>query len=191
MGFFDALLGRRKVAGPAKRDRLFAISTAYVTLQTSFGVRPRGVAALVFQPLATGDFAQIVKDMEEVVRATGEETGTRIETKADDFGYRWMILYDPDVEDLVVGVNAVAEALETGGYGDRLLAAVFVFEDDQGKPVYFIYNYKRGFWYPFVPAPGAQQRSVERELQVKAQIGGELPIEPELERWFPLWGVPI
>ena len=191
MGFLDALLGRRKVAGPAKRDRLFAISTAYVTLQTSFDVRPRGVAGLVFQPLATGDFAQIVREMEEVVRSTGEETGTQVESRDDEFGYRWIVLRDPDVEDLVVGVNAVSEALQIGGYGDRLLAAVFAFQDAQGKPVYFIYNYKRGWWYPFVPAPGEQQRSVERELQLKAQIGSELPTEPELERWFPLWGVPI
>ena len=191
MGFLDALLGRRKVAGPAKSDRLFAISTAYVTLQTSFDIAPRGVAGLVFQPLATSDFAQIVKDMEEVVRSTGEETGTQVETSDDSFGYRWMILRDTDVEDLAVGVNAVSEALEAGGYGERLLAAVFAFEDASKHPVYFIYNYKRGFWYPFVPAPGEQARSVERELQLKAQIGTELPIEPELERWFPLWGVPI
>jgi hypothetical protein len=191
MGFLDALLGRRKVAGPAKTDRLFAISTAYVTLQTSFDIAPRGVAGLVFQPLPTSDFTQIVKDMEEVVRSTGEETGTQVETSDDSFGYRWMILRDPDVEDLTVGVNAVSEALESGGYGDRLLAAVFAFEDASKKPVYFIYIYKRGFWYPFVPAAGEQSRNVERELQLKAQIGGELPIEPELERWFPLWGVPI
>src|SRR3954471_21311986 len=118
MGFLDALLGRRKGVGPAKTDRLFAISTAYVTLQTSFDIAPRGVAGLVFQPLATGDFTQIVRDMEEVVRATGEETGTKLETKDDQFGYRWMILRDDDVEDLVVGVNAVSEALESGGYGD-------------------------------------------------------------------------
>ena len=59
-------------------------------------------------------------------------------------------------------------------------------------PIYFIYNYKRGYWYPFVPRTGAkQQRSTERELQLKAQIGSELPIEPEIERWFPLWGIPI
>ena len=31
----------------------------------------------------------------------------------------------------------------------------------------------------------------ERELQVKAVLGPELPFEPELERWFPLWGIPI
>jgi hypothetical protein len=191
MGFLDALLGRRKVAGPAKKDRLFALSTAYVTLDTSHDVHSRGVAAIVFQPLATADFNQIVSEMEEVVRSTGTETGTTIETTDDSFGYRWMVLRDPDVEDLVVGVNAVHEALEIGGYGDRVLAAVFAFEDGQGKPLYFIYNVKRGSWYPFVPAPGDQQRSVERELQLKAQIDGELPIEPELERWFPLWGVPI
>src|SRR3954452_20379439 len=115
MGFLDALLGRRKVAGPAKQDRLFAISPAYVALQTSFDVSPRGVAGLVFQPLATGDFAQIVRGVERVVRYMGEETGTRLETKDDEFGYRWMVLRDDDVEDLVVGVNAVSEALQVGG----------------------------------------------------------------------------
>jgi len=191
MGFLDALLGRRKVAGPAKTDRLFAISTAYVTLQTSFDIAPKGVAGLVFQPLSTSDFSQIVRDMEEVVRSTGEETGTQVDSSDDSFGYRWMILRDTDVEDLAVGVNAVSEALEGGGYGDRLLAAVFAFQDSKKQAVYFIYNYKRGSWYPFVPAPGEQSRNVERELQIKAQIGSELPIEPELERWFPLWGVPI
>jgi hypothetical protein len=42
-----------------------------------------------------------------------------------------------------------------------------------------------------VPAKGSQQRDSERELRLKAQIGAELPIEPELERWFPLWGIPV
>ena len=102
-----------------------------------------------------------------------------------------MVLHDDDIEDLVVGVNAVSDALAVGGYGDRVLAAVFAFEEADGQPVYFIYNYKRGTWYPFVPAGGEQQRNTERELQIKAQLGAELPIEPELERWFPLWGIPI
>jgi hypothetical protein len=71
-----------------------------------------------------------------------------------------------------------------------LLAAVFAFEEE-GRPMYFIYNFKRGFYYPFVPAPGSQKRNTERELQLKAQIGAELPIEPELQRWFPLWEIPL
>jgi PspAB-like protein len=189
MGFLDALLGRRKLKGPAP-DRLFAITTAAVTLDTSHGIRTRGSAAIVFQPLATEDFRQIATEMEEVVRGTGDETGTTLDTVDDTYGYRWMVFRDPEVEDLAVAVNAVSDALALGGYAERVLCAVFAFENAQG-PIYFIYNYKRGSWYPFVPAAGEQQRSNERELQVKAQIGAELPIEPELERWFPLWGIPI
>ena len=190
MGFLDSLLGRSRTAKPAKQDRLFAISTAHVALSTEHGIENAGRAGLVFQAQATSNFAQIVRDAEEVLRATGEETGTKVTTTEDDFGYRWVVLEDDDVEDLVVGVNAVKDALDTGGYGNRVLAAVFAFKES-GRPLYFIYNVKRGSWYPFVPAPGQQQRNTERELQLKAQLGNELPIEPELERWLPLWGVPL
>jgi hypothetical protein len=190
MGFLDALLGKRKIKGPAP-DRLFAITTAAVALEAEHGVRTRGAAAIVFQPLATGDFRQIAEEMEEVVRGTGEETGTTMETTDDSYGYRWMVLRDDDIEDLAVGVNAVSDALQLGGYGDRVLCAVFAFEDADHHPIYFIYNYKRGTWYPFVPAGGQQQRNTERELQIKAQVAAELPLENELERWFPLWGAPI
>jgi hypothetical protein len=190
VGFLDVLTGRRKLAAPAP-DRLFAISTAYVTFETSLGITSRGTAAIVFQPLATADFESIVRDMEEVVRATAKDSGTVVDSSDDSFGFRWLVLRGSDFDDLVVGINAVGGALETGGYGERVLCAVFAFEDSSKRPLYWIYNYKRGSFYPFVPAPGEQQRDNERELRLKAQIGAELPVEPELERWFPLWGIPI
>ncbi len=190
MGFLDVLTGKRKLAGPAP-DRLFAITTAYVTLETSLGITSRGSAAIVFQPLATVDFESIVREMEEVVKATAGDSGTTVETSDDSYGFRWLILRGSGFEDLVVGINAVSGALETGGYGDRVLCAVFAFEDSKKRPLYWIYNYKRGAFYPFVPAGGEQQRDNERELVLKAQIGKELPVEQELERWFPLWGIPI
>ncbi len=190
MGLLDILTGKRKLAKPAP-DRLFAMSTGGVTLDTELGQKSAVKAAIVFQPLATGDFDQIVADMEEIVGGTGEDTGTTVEKQDDTFGYRWMILRDPDFEDLVTGINAISGELEVGGYGDRILAAVFPFEDEAGRRVYWIYNYKRGAFYPFVPAGGQQQRDSERELRLKAQIGADLPVEPELERWFPLWGIPI
>jgi hypothetical protein len=190
MGLFDVITGKRKIKKPAA-DRLFAMSTAGVTLETEMGLKSAGKAAIVFQPLGTADFDAIVADMEELVKGTGEETGTAVDKTDDKFGYRWMVLGDPDFEDLVVGVNAVSTALEAGGYGERVLCAVFAFRDGQDKPVYWIYNYKRGAFYPFVPAGGEQQRDSERELRLQAQIGAELPVETELERWFPLWGIPI
>jgi hypothetical protein len=194
VGLRDILTGRHEVKGPAP-DRLFAITTAYIALESEHQIEPAGSAAIVFQALATSEFEATLRDMEEVVRATGGDTGTRVSTEDDSYGYRWMILRNPDgapsVEDLAVGINAVSGSIETAGHGERLLCAVFAFSDAQKRRIYFIYNYKRGFWYPFVPADGEQQRSTERELQLKAQMTSELPMEPELERWFPLWGIPI
>jgi len=214
VGLRDIITGRHEVKGPAP-DRLFAISTAYISLQSEHGIDPAGVAAIVFQALATSEFEATLREMEEVVKATGGESGTTVSTQDDSYGYRWMVLRNPEssssVEDLAVGINAVASSIETAGHGERLLCAVFAFTQRAptaggagGGPVYFIYNYKRGFWYPFVPlarSPGGAagaaeasrdgQRATERELQLKAQMSSELPIEPELERWFPLWGIPI
>jgi hypothetical protein len=190
VGLLDALLGgKRKLKVPAA-DRLFAMTTAQVTLETGLGLRHRNVAGIVFQNVATSDFKQMVDDTEELLRSQADDTGTKVETSSDEYGYRWIVLRDDDFEDLVVAINMVAGSLETGGYGDRILAAVFAFEEE-GRPVYFIYNYKRGYFYPFVPAPGDKQRNNEREFQLKAQLANELPIEPELTRWFPLWDIPL
>jgi hypothetical protein len=200
VGLLDIITGKRKLEKPAP-DRLFAMSTAYVQLQTGLQINSRGSGALVFQSLATADFGSIVREANEVVRSQAADSGTTVETSEDSYGFSWLILRGPDFDELVAGINAVAGSLEAGGYGERLLCAVFAFEDDRERPLYWIYNYKRGAFYPFVPmsaggsawssVPTPQQRDNEREFQLKAQLGSELPIEQELERWFPLWGIPI
>jgi hypothetical protein len=189
VGFLDALLGGKKKLKAPARDRLFAMSTAQITFETSLGLKHRNAAGIVFQPIATADFNSIVAETEELLRGSAEDTGTKVETSEDQFGYRWIVLRDDDFEDLVVAVNVVSSQLEGAGYGDRLLAAVFAFEED-GQPLYFIYNFKRGAYYPFVPK-GERERDTERELRLKAQVAEELPVEQELERWFPLWDIPL
>ena len=189
MGFLDALLGgRRKLSGPAP-DRLFAMTTAYVQLETGLGIKSRGSAGLVFQPLGTADFESLMKDTEELLESAAQDTGTKTETKVDEYGYRWAILRDPDFEDVVVAANTVSSQLDSGGYGDRLLCAVFAFEE-KGKPIYWIYNYKRGTFYPFVPT-GKQERDSEREFRLKAQMADVLPLEQEVGRDLPLWDIPL
>jgi hypothetical protein len=190
VGFLDALLGgKRKLKTPAP-DRLFAMTTAYVSLETGLGIKHRGVAGIVFQPLATADFKSIAADTEELLRGAAADTGTKVETADDEFGYRWLVLRDQDFEDLVVAMNTVSTQLASGGYGDRLLAAVFAFEE-AGRPIYFIYNFKRGAYYPFVPIGGDKSRDNERELRLRAQLAAELPIEEDVSRWFPLWEIPL
>ena len=190
MGFLDILRGKRELKQPAP-DRLFAMSTAYVKLEMELHLTSTTKAAIVFQPLATADFEQLVRDMEEIVRSTSSENEGSVESTDDEHGYRWMVIADPEFEDLVVGVNAVSNEIQGGGYGDRILAAVFAFRDEKDRPLYWIYNYKRGAFYPFVPSGGGQQRDTARERRLQAQVGPDLPVEPELERWFPLWGIPI
>jgi hypothetical protein len=190
MGFFDALFGgKRKLKAPAP-DRLFALTTAYVTVETGLGIKHRGVAGIVFQPLATADFAAVAQETEELLHGAAEDTGTSVETANDQFGYRWLVLRDPDFEDLVVSMNTVSTQLGAGGYGDRLLAGVYAFEE-QGRQLFLIYNFKRGAFYPFVPTGAEQGRDNERELRLKAQLRAELPFEEDVSRWFPLWEVPL
>ncbi|MBA3299174.1 MAG: hypothetical protein H0U24_03740, partial [Thermoleophilaceae bacterium] len=70
MGFLDAVFGGgKKLKGPAP-DRLFAMTTAYVTMQTGLGMESSGAAGIVFQPLGTADFEQILKDAEELLSGT-------------------------------------------------------------------------------------------------------------------------
>jgi hypothetical protein len=52
-----------------------------------------------------------------------------------------------------------------------------------------VYLYKRGTFYPFAPQDG-ERRDNALELQVKGVIGDDLKWEPDLARWFPVWGAP-
>ena len=133
MGLLDVLTGKRKLAKPAP-DRLFAMSTAYVTFETEprpEQPRARRRSSSSRWPRPTS--GSIVTDMEEVVRATAGDSGTTVETSEDSFGFSWLILRGPDFDELVVGLNAVSSALEAGGYGERLLCAVFAFQDSEPR----------------------------------------------------------
>ena len=66
MGFLDGLLGRTKVAKPTL-ERLFAISTAQITLDTSLGLTPSKTAAICFKPMASARFRESGADIEDMV----------------------------------------------------------------------------------------------------------------------------
>ena len=58
------------------------------------------------------------------------------------------------------------------------------------RPLYLVYLAKQGTFYPFAPT-GAEQRDNELELRLKGVLADDLPIEPDLSRWFPMWDLPI
>lgn len=188
MGLGDLLFGRKRLKEAAP-EKLFALSTARVTMEVELGLKPAGRAGVVFKPLSAGDFVRAENELAELLDLAAAETGSRVRRQTDSFGFEWVIVEDPDLEDLVATVHLVGSELAARGFGPQLLAAVFRFENE--RPVYWIYGYKRGAFWPFVPTGEGQERDNAEELELKAKLERELPIEPDLSRWFGLFDAPV
>ena len=188
MGIRDVLFGRR---GPkqAKREALFALPAAAVSMEVELGLRPAGAAAVVFKPLSAGEFVRAENEMQELLEVAAREAESRIERRTDDFGYEWLVVHDEHFEDLVSTIHLVGSELAERGFGPQLLAALFRFDGRKG-PVYWIYGYKRGTFWPFVPA-GERERDNAEELELKAKLEKELPVEPDISMWFAMYGAPL
>ncbi len=191
--FGDILFGRKKLQEPAA-EKLFALSTAAVTLDTECSLKTAGDAALIFKPLSAGEFTSTETDAEELLRSVARDSGSTIDRKTDSFGFEWVIVRDAQLEDQVAGVHTLASELEQHGFGGQLLAAAFRFDGSAfgtGHPVYWIYGFKTGTWWPFVPTGEKQERDNAQELELKAKLEEELPIEPDLSKWLALFDAPI
>lgn len=187
MGFLDVLFGRRRLKD-ARGEKLFALSSAAVTMQVELGLRPGPAAAVCFKPLSAGEFVRAENELQELLDLTSQQSGSRIRRRSDEYGYEWLIVEDKDFEDLVTTVHLVGSELKARGFGPQLLAAVFPFEG--AKRVYWIYGYKRGAFWPFVPKEERERDNAE-ELELKAKLEKELPVEQDLSRWFALFDAPV
>ncbi len=190
MSFLDALLGRAKPKKP-NLDALFALPSAAVTLEAEGGLRPSGHAAAVFKPASGHTFAAVRTELDQLLKLFAEESSSTLGEEQDRYGYQWITIADPDFGDLVTTVHAINSTLADHGFGNQLLCSIFGFGPEAGGAgVYLVYLYKRGTFYPFAPLAD-EQRDVQLELRVRGLVSKELPIEEDLGRWFPLWGVPI
>ena len=191
MKWVDTLLGRTKPT-KANLDALFAVPGAAITLEAAQGVTSAGAAAVCFKPATTYDFATTCQEITQLLELSGKDTGSEVSQTEDSYGYHWVVVRDPDLSDLVTSVHMVNSSLAERGFENQLLASVFAFRGTDGDVVYLVYLFKRGTFYPFVPAPGGgEKRDNQKELQVQGTLQGEVPLEADLTRWFPIWGIPI
>lgn len=130
------------------------------------------------------------KELDELMQMSATEFGTELSTSEDSYGYRWATLSDPELDELVTGVHLLNSTLEQRGYDSLLLCSVFRFRTEGANDLHLVYLYKRGTFYPFAPLPG-ERRDNELELRIRGIVARELPIEQDLSRWFPLWGIPL
>lgn len=199
MGFLDTLLGRTKPV-KANLDDLFALPSAAITMQAALGFTASGLGSVCYKAAEGAAFARTEADVQELLDA---DQGPKVEVSKDAFGFTWLLVrHDPsDVAGLVTDLHAVNSSLQGAGFGPALLCSLASFTHADGRRVALVYLYKRGTFYPFAPLPGGQEqpsgapaatqrRDNALEIQVQGALASDLKVEPELSRWFPVWGAP-
>ena len=210
MGLFDSILGRTKPV-QADLDALFALPSASLTLQSAAAMTCSGHAGVCFKPPTGQGF---VNNQTEVMALLQMDETAGLRSTQDSFGYQWLVMEDPDIEALVTRIHLVNSSLSDAGWGPQLLCSVFgLTRLPAGSPVgadsetvgqtvgvgagtvlpstaYLVYLFKRGTFYPFVPT-GDEQRSTEEELKLRSLVAEDLAVESDLDRWFPLWDLPV
>lgn len=190
MGLLDALLGRKKPVQP-DLDALFALPSAAIALEAATGLRPTGTGAVCVKPAEGPAFTTC---QAEVLALLGLDQAAGAQETRDGFGYLWTTVRAgaDRLVDVVTALHAANTTYEREGYGPSLLCSLVGFAGDvdgTNRSVGLVYLYKRGTTYPFAPL-GGQKRDSALELRVRAALGEDLAVEPDLSRWFPVWGAP-
>jgi len=209
MGLLDTLLGRTKPV-QSNLDALFALPSASITLQSAAGMSCSGHAGVCFKPPSGQGFEEM---QAEVVKLLSMDGSDGLRKAEDSYGYHWLVVEDPDIEALVTQIHLVNSSLSDAGWGPQLLCSVFGLailpttdpqsEADPGptsitvgpgyvvpSTAFLVYLFKRGTFYPFVPT-GTEKRDIEEELKLKSLVTDDLVVEADLDRWFPLWDLPV
>jgi hypothetical protein len=188
VGLLDVLRGQR-APRRADLDAIFGIASAALTLDASLGLVTTGRAAVCFKSVEAAVFDDLVREIEDLLAATSSDSGTTVSRHDDSYGYSWVVIADPDIDDLATTTHVVSQSMEERGFSEQLLCAVFGFDGPPGA-LDLVYGYKRGAFYP-VAQRGEGRRDNTFELRVKSVLEGELSVEPELERWYAVWDAPV
>lgn len=188
MGFLDVLLGRSKPVQP-NLDVLFAIPAATDTLQAALGFAPTGVGAVCFKAAEGAASEQSQREFRGLLDL---DPALDVSESHDEFGFSWITCRQADVDlpALVTALHAVNATLADAGLGPTLLCTVIGFRGDGDRRLGLVYLFKRGTVYPFAPT-GQQRRDTALEMQVRAALAGDVPMETDLARWFPIWNAPV
>jgi hypothetical protein len=167
-----------------------------------------GHGGVCFKPPTGQGFEEMQAEVVKLLTMDG--TGS-LRKAEDSYGYHWLVVEDADIGELVTKIHLVNSSLSDAGWGPQLLCSVFglaqlpaVADGSEGpeaelkagpgtvlaSTAFLVYLFKRGTFYPFAPE-GHEKRDTEQELRLKSLIADDLVVEPDLDRWFPLWDLPV
>jgi hypothetical protein len=186
----------KKHAYKANSDAIFSLSSAYITLEIKLGLKNTGRSALSIKAVDGMLFSVMREDIQHFLDASKTEFNLTYRTVTDSYGYLWVIIEAKHMEDILAGITAIGDTVYEKGFSDKLLAAIFQFnnnslENNNNNNIqYLIYNYKRNNFYPFIPM-GQKNRDTEQEMKILSALGQEMPFEKDMSFWYPMWDLPL
>jgi hypothetical protein len=180
----------KRGSGGAKLGKLSALARVQGPIEGELGLRTTGVAGICFKPRPAKDFMQAEQQLDDLIGTVGINSSASVRRRSDSFGYEWLVVREGDMERLVAAVEMVAGELAKRGFGGQLLAALFRFDSGE-RPVFLVYGFKTGTFWPFVPAGEGQERVNDEEIRLRDALKSQIPIEPRLEQWLGLFDPPI
>jgi len=174
-------------------ESIFALSSAYITLETKLGLKNTGRSAISLKAVDGMYFLTMKEEIRQFLDASRTDFDLTYRILIDTFGYLWVIIEGKNMEDQLAGVTAIGDIVYERGFADKLLATVFEFSntsDNLCSIQYLIYNYRRNSFYPFIPL-GQKNRDTEQEMKILSAVDQELRLEKDMTNWYPLWDLPL
>ena len=190
MGLLDALLGRTQ-AGAPDLDQLFA--------RARRRAHPRGRrraapdrARLGLLPRGRGRRFGAAQRRRRSSCST-PTAARRSSAPVDSYGYTWLLVRARPARTWPAWSPTCTRStrpLRTPGFGPSLLCSLVGFADADGPA-------GSGWSTCTSAAPstrsrptGASSATTRWSCRSAALLGDDLPVEPDLSRWFPVWGAP-
>ena len=192
---------RGKAEEPAVLDHLAQLPAAAPALVTCGGLSPTGAGGVCLRAPDPAAYPSLEERLAPILAATDPQGSARFEQSTDEFGHRWLVRRTSvyDLDGLVADLRSVnAAAVESGSAG-ALMCTMVAFTDARNPPMALVFRASRGTWYPFVPIADGDDvgskrlatRDNPREIAIGTALEGLLALEPDLSKWFPVWGAPV
>ena len=168
-----------------------AMGRAAQRLEQEFETVTTGEVGVLVRPDA-GQDAGAAKAEVGAALASLTSADARFDVVTDGDGHPWVVVRGDGLRELAAATGVVGTALEAGGLGDRVIAAIYPFRW-KDRRVYWMYQPRVRAFTPFAPLGEAvdSERDHPLELRMEAALRKTLPTAKQISEWYPIWGMPV
>ena len=168
-----------------------AMGRAAKRLEQEFETVTTGRVGVLVRPDPDQSPEAAKAEVEEALRSVSS-TEARFDVVTDDSGHPWVVVRGDELPELAGATGVIGTALEEGGLGERVIAAIYPFRW-KDRHVYWMYQPRVRAYTPFAPLGSSEdsERDHPLELRMEAALRKTLPTAKQVSEWYPIWGMPL